>query len=164
VTREQKIAKARELRAEGKTAGQIAIVVGAPASTVRNWYLGGNCEACGKPVDGSRAIKSSHCAECAPRAAALWDCERIVQRIREWHASFGELPTAYDWNPCAANGHCGGPVVRQRYESGDWPAQSVVSYHFGSWNAAIEAAGFAPKSPGQRGPDRAPRIAKAVAA
>lgn len=68
MTREQKIMRARGLRKLGWTARQIADELGANESTVRNWYLGGECKVCGAPVDGSNGQKSDHCSDCAPDA------------------------------------------------------------------------------------------------
>lgn len=84
MTREEKIEWARELRTEGLTAPEIAERIGAPESTVRNWYLGGTC-ACGGPIDGSskQAQKAPECANCVrqhrrnverdERVRALWE-------------------------------------------------------------------------------------------
>ncbi|HEX5591994.1 MAG TPA: hypothetical protein VFX35_01455 [Solirubrobacterales bacterium] len=157
MTREEKIAKARELRAQGKRAREIAEAVDAPESTVRNWYLGGNCEGCGKPVDGGAGDASSkRCASCAARASAIWSRARIIERIQAWAARYGSPPTAYDWGPDRAD-RAGSPaasLVRERYEAGDWPAFSVVTHYFSSWNEAIRSAGFDPRRVGERGPDK----------
>lgn len=160
LSREQKIAKAREMRAEGKMAAEIALVVGAPESTVRNWYLGGNCEGCGAPIDGSsQRGRPRHCADCAPRAHATWDKARIVQAIREWADLYGEAPTSTEWNPAlAARVHppAVARLMRKRFESGDWPTPPTVANYFGSWNAALVAAGFEARSAGaHRGPGSA---------
>lgn len=65
MTRAEKIDWSRALRAEGLSAPEIAERVDAPASTVRNWYLGGTCR-CGAPIDGSskRAQEAKFCLEC----------------------------------------------------------------------------------------------------
>lgn len=88
MTREQKIAKARELRGQGLTAREIAERIGAYESTVRNWYLGGTC-ACGAPIDGSSRVKAPRrCAECERTRFA----ERNRRLVEMWEA--GE-PTWY---------------------------------------------------------------------
>jgi hypothetical protein len=50
VTREEKIREARRLRALGWTAPAIGAELGVSDSTIRNWYLGGDCEDCGAPI------------------------------------------------------------------------------------------------------------------
>ena len=86
MTREQKIREARTLRAEGLTALEIGARLGISDSTVRNWCLGGDCEECGAPVEGSSKLKSRLCQECglkafleSRRSAA---CERAEDFIR----------------------------------------------------------------------------------
>lgn len=71
MTREEKIAKSRELKAEGWTSPQISEVVDAPESTIRNWCLGGTCSRCGAPFeksDGRRA--TTLCNSCRVRDGA----------------------------------------------------------------------------------------------
>jgi Homing endonuclease associated repeat/Homeodomain-like domain len=134
LTREEKIREARRLRAEGWAARKIAAFLGINESTVRNWYLGGDCSECGAPIDGGSpgVRRTDKCARCFPAACALWSRERIVERIKEWNRVHGEPPTALDW----------------LLQVEGFPACKTVQEYFGSWNAAITAAGFTPLKPG----------------
>lgn len=67
MTREEKIREARRLRAERWTAAAIGRELAVPASTVRNWYLGGDCQECGAPVEGSSSRRAQFCVPCYNR-------------------------------------------------------------------------------------------------
>jgi hypothetical protein len=77
--------------------------------------------------------------------------QRVLEDIRAWQRRFGEPPSALDWNRTAAR-HSHGGWRWRRYESTgrSWPSAEGVRKLFGSWNAAIAAAGFAPRAPGRR--------------
>lgn len=161
MTREEKIRTARELYAEGLTASQISARLGAPTSTIRNWYLGGDCKDCGAPINGGNpGRQKGWCRKCAKKVARLWTTELIVNRIREWNAMYGEPPTATDWNHRMAHPARRAEVER-RFRGGHWPHLISVQKAFGSWNAAIGAAGFEPRRPGCHGPRRIPLKAAA---
>lgn len=67
--------------------------------------------------------------------------ERILSAISEWISEHGEPPTLLDWSPTLArlNGH---PEKAERFErEGRWPLSQRVAEAFGSWNAALAAAG-----------------------
>lgn len=79
-----------------------------------------------------------------PPAGRQWSHDTIVQAIRDWVVLYGETPSATDWN--VSTPWCD----VERFRAGDWPHLSTVQYHFGSWNKAIEAAGFEPRKSGHR--------------
>ena len=157
MTREQKIFEARRLRARGLTSPQIAERLDANKSTVRNWYLGGVCP-CGAPLDGGNGSGSSQrCPNCVPAASTYWTAEKLIERIQEWARLYGEPPTAEDWSPAQAayRRAADASVVHKRFYDGDWPGSNTTRQRFGTWNAAIQAAGFAPLSVGQYREERA---------
>jgi hypothetical protein len=57
----------------------------------------------------------------------------IIYAIDLWHRRHLRIPTVMEW-------HRAGP---------DNPCRSTVMRVFGSWNAAIEAAGFHPRAQGE---------------
>lgn len=59
-----------------------------------------------------------------------WPRERIIEAIRAWAAEHGSPPTVSLWRTAGETR----------------PAVATVVYHFGSWNAAIRAAGLEPRS------------------
>lgn len=73
------------------------------------------------------------------RTAILdWSREEIVELIRKWAAEHdGEVPRTRDWR------FNGAGCVK-----GTFPTTTTVANRFGSWAAAIEAAGFVPRPPG----------------
>lgn len=157
MTREEKIARARALRAEGKKAREIAEILDAPESTVRNWYLGSSCLDCGAPVDGSSGGNSpERCLRCARALGVAQTRERLIAEIQRWVTEFGRSPSALDWDPYTIAHH---PTVNEaarkrkivRHEVGGWPWASSVINAFGSWSAGLTAAGVASNPPGRAG-------------
>lgn len=110
----------------------------------------GTCIDCGGATkSGGERIPPVRCHACAPKAAQDWPQERVVAAIQRWAEMFGQPPSANDWNT-SSPWHKGERV--KRWNSGDWPYPSTVVARFGTWNAALEAAGFQPREPyGRRG-------------
>ena len=125
----------------------------------------GECRVCGAITNGydGPGTASSLCRTCAPVENRVWTESRIIDAIRAWHAMFGEPPSAYMWDcapdaqPSPSNDRArpwgelhperGEYVTRARVD-GTIPYATSVMDRFGSWNAAILAAGFQPVSPG----------------
>jgi len=68
-----------------------------------------------------------------PREGFRWDRQTIVYAIELWHRRNLRTPTVSEWETAGA----------------DHPCRQTVLRVFGSWNAAIRAAGFRPRSRGQ---------------
>jgi hypothetical protein len=114
----------------------------------------GTCETCGTRTDGSNGRQNAprYCAHCAPgspeaRAAkTIWSPERIIEAIQEWVVIYGEPPAINDWSPYGARDD-GDEWRAIRFENDlRWPWFTSVVVRFGSWNAAIRAAGFEPRA------------------
>lgn len=58
--------------------------------------------------------------------------------------TYGRQPSYTDFNPSRAQRE----AYARYHEDGCWPSGMTVNRHWGSWNAAIEAAGFTPIKPG----------------
>ena len=158
------VARARRLRAEGKSLWQVAQDIGGSVQTISAWMndpdgallrarkdsYAGTCGDCGGPTDGSSGRSPARrCARCIKRIGMLetkWDQAKIIEAIREWASVYGVPPTAMQWNVSAARLK-GRDDWAERYANDyrQWPAQSVVQSHFPSWNEAIRAAGFSPR-------------------
>ena len=69
-----------------------------------------------------------------PREGFRWTRESIVYAIELWHRKHLRIPTTDEWDAA-------GP---------DHPSRVTVIRRFGSWNAAMAAAGFRPRRPGER--------------
>jgi Homing endonuclease associated repeat len=75
------------------------------------------------------ATQRERCPICG-RAVPYWTRERIIAAIQRWHREYGYPPKNTDWQPRSTSWH---------------PTISMVRAVFGSWNAALVAAGFPPR-------------------
>lgn len=111
----------------------------------------GVCANCGGPTQGSdgrgpKASRRCQACEWANPSTKVWTEETVIAAIRRWEDLYGEPPGAHDWN-IAISRRRGRTVAIERYLSGHWPPTTSVRTVFGSWNAAIAAAGFEPLRP-----------------
>lgn len=81
-----------------------------------------------------------------PRSKTLSD-EMILEAIRRWTRRYGETPAWADWSPARARRQ-GQEWRVVRYLAGDWPSSNTVARRFGTFSAAIESAGLAPRPRG----------------
>lgn len=154
-------ADAQRLRAQGLSITQVAAELGLSRSFTgsllydhdgakereRKRRYAGVCEQCGARTDGSngRAKAPSLCAACSVRRQheeRFWTRDAIVDCIQAFAEMYGRPPTAPDWNPSFAAARGDTERAARFREDGAWPFVSVVVREFGSWAAAIEAAGF----------------------
>lgn len=159
MTRSDLIFKAQRLRAQGLIYKEIGEQLGVPRQTA--WLLVNDpdgsrerarkrrydleCVCCGGRVDGTtpgrmRDRDNPVCHKCAPVYYSTWTRESIICAIQEWADEHGGIPpSANQWQAARAKG--------------DERVCSVneVQGHFGSWNAAIIAAGFEPHAIGPVG-------------
>lgn len=182
MSRADRVRQAQALRGEGLLLREIAEHMGAAVATIsaylrdpdgsklraRKDSYRGECVDCGRPTDGTngRDRAPKRCSACSIAYQTVWSRESIVAAIQRWAGLYGEPPGEADWTP----GHPSAkrrPWRTERYRSGHYPNSSTIDNYFGSWNAAIEAAGFEPRvrssgACGIRHPERDPL--KAVAA
>lgn len=94
------------------------------------------CRSCRKALEQSADYRAEH---------TVWTKDRVVLAIREWAQFYGEPPAAADWDPWRARVKLGDEMRARRFERdrGRWPSFIAAVDRFGSWNAALEAAGFA---------------------
>lgn len=150
------------LREEGLTTKQIAARFGVADGSIRDLFCDpdgskarkrkdgyrGRCADCGGFTTGSygRARQSIHCAKCAPKHSVkkVWNKQTVIAAIKKWADEYGEPPRATDWNPHTPRSD------PEKFYSDFYPHVSTVQYVFGSWNEAIRAAGFKPRSQGHK--------------
>lgn len=116
------------------------------------------CTDCGQAMSGDygRSTKGpQRCPSCATAARTMWTRDTIVAAIHGWVARYGAIPAATDWNPSQARAR-GLDWRADRFLEGVWPFQATVQKVFGSWSAAISAAGYQPRE------GRPPRIRSAA--
>jgi hypothetical protein len=91
-------------------------------------------------------VEEPRCASCSAAHRRVWTSERILETIRAWAAEHGEPPAMADWNPWASEHAYGDAERAQRarlgLRDGHHPSATHVVYAFGTWSAALEAAGF----------------------
>jgi hypothetical protein len=104
------------------------------------------CDMCGKPLklNGFRPDTTT-CARCLGAitrdASKAW----ILDSFAEWSQRFGAPPSSVDWNPADARVSAW-KAKRYKRTGRKWPSPTLVTSHFGSWNAGLRAAGFEPLS------------------
>jgi hypothetical protein len=82
------------------------------------------------------------------RRVTRWTREKIIEKLREWEARYGEPPNSADWNPSLARWRAQ-EWRTERYREGVWPSTNAAKRPFGgSFDAAVRAAGFEPRRPG----------------
>lgn len=114
------------------------------------------CVDCGYPLNGSDGRGENaamRCNQCASIKSGderkIWTPQAVVLAMQEWAAEYGEPPSSHDWDSWHAEHVLHDPARADRFRSADgrWPTLTSVCRAWGSWNAAIEAAGFAPRLP-----------------
>ena len=156
VTRAERVAEMRALQAEGLNGLEIAARLGLSNRTVSEYLLDptgektrarktrGRCADCGTPIRSDQPGKGNpkRCIECAALANTKWTREAVVEAIQVWAAEHGgRPPAAIDWNGVLAREY-----GREERDMERFPGSNTVQDVFGSWNAAIEAAGFEPRA------------------
>lgn len=133
-------AEARALKKQGMSPKQISLTLGIPYATVLRWCdpkvhkrslktsreykkrRRRTCEECGKSV----WLTSRLCQGCHSARRRRWTQEAIIGAIHQFNEEHGRPPLALEW------------VKR----SPMYPSPGTVLARFGSWAAAIEAAGY----------------------
>ncbi|HEX2085366.1 MAG TPA: hypothetical protein VHF89_06765 [Solirubrobacteraceae bacterium] len=123
--REARIVAALEMARAGLGTAAIAEVLDVSPRTVRDYLRAGRCADCGTPV-----VTARRCPRCAARRAMRPRAtrEEVVAGMRAWAERTGRPPRLEEWAP-----------------AGDRRLSYVtVKTLFGSWAAALAAAGFPP--------------------
>jgi hypothetical protein len=78
-----------------------------------------------------------------------YTADQIVDAIRRWTDVHGTPPARADWEPSRAR-RMGHDWRVARFLAGEWPTTRMVCRCFGTFNAAVVAAGFRPnRAPGR---------------
>lgn len=131
-----RIAKARRLRNLGVRRTEIASQLGVTPSTIDNWMKARQCIDCDEFVVRGDAVR---CLDCAQRHVSMeegdyWPQEQILDAINAFFVRTGRAPTSLDW----------------RVATKKTPNRNQVVRRFGTFNAAIRAAGLTPRKTGKR--------------
>jgi hypothetical protein len=93
-------------------------------------------------------VEEPRCLTCAREFRRKWPEEKVLDRMIEWAEIYGGPPSMPDWNPTQARAiHDEARARRFEDANGYWPWATHVAKVFGSWNAAIDRAGFMPRVP-----------------
>jgi hypothetical protein len=115
----------------------------------RKSTYGQACVDCGtRTTHGAEGPKMAEprCGPCSRQHRVIWTAEKIIERIQAWATVYGEPPAMPDWNPWDARHRLRDEARAERFEAGSWPTFRSVVERFGTWNAGITAAGFAPRA------------------
>jgi hypothetical protein len=134
---DERVDAAQRLHAAGMSPAAIAAELQLHPRTVRR-YLSASWCGCGQ----GWVVKGTVCQACAQRLAvrrAPWSDVEVKQAIIDWAKLEGAPPSTADWRQ--------GRNARGRWKSEypRWPSAHVTARLFGSWQVALEAAGFAGK-------------------
>jgi hypothetical protein len=152
-SREQRVDVVRELKKKGLTGQQIAERLNLAPSTVSTYVsdpelakqrtrrrgYAGRCIDCGSATSGDRPGNPlARCPRCAHVMQLKWTRATIIEVLLRVAREEGRRPTAADF------------VSRPSARS--LPALGTIQKRFGSFNTALEAAGFGRPGPGDRLP------------
>jgi transcriptional regulator with XRE-family HTH domain len=172
--RQRRVDRARELRGQGYLQREIADLMGISRSAAndlltdpdnakkrsRRLLYGGTCRICGKITDGSAGNHPPPdiCIECGPNEQhenRRWTPEAVIAALQEFRQRVGRTPTATDLLVRA-----GAPSIERTLSTKRLaeiaalprdlvtPPLPLVQREFGSWRAALEAAGLPPNPTG----------------
>jgi hypothetical protein len=104
------------------------------------------CPDCG----GVKAPTAKKCRACKIANDTRWTRERIISAMQEYHRLHGTTPSCTAWNPSLARWRNSPELADKFYSDGCWPSVQTVQIRFGSWNAAVDAAGLTRNRAGRR--------------
>ena len=124
------------LRGAGLRWQEIGELLGISPDAARRYVHASDCEGCGEPV-----LSARWCRRCSSRGQTRWGAayrrDELVAAIQTWARLQGRAPAIVDWRPKEQGGH-----ERWERDCPRFPPVSHVTRAFGSWNAALQAAGF----------------------
>jgi transposase len=170
MTRAERYAQVKALRDEGLLLREISERVGLAKQTVHDLLSDPTgekarerkaryrkpCVDCGTMTNpNGKAPGGGRCISCNAARSREMSRKWVLDSINEWADLHGGVPpTATDWN--RAHAIAQGQKWRvERYQATGrlWPSVKLAQDNFGSWRAAIEAAGFESFAPGYYGRD-----------
>lgn len=167
----ERVAEATRLRdVNGWSWQRIADHFGVQLQTARNWVLDPDgvetrkrkaqyrlpCVGCGNLTNpgGPLGDREPRCVSCnntiMVAARRVWTSATVISAIQDWTEKYGSPPGAADWNAWQSRHrlHDDARAVRAEKDRAAqrYPCHTTVVEVFGSWNAAITAAGFEPRA------------------
>jgi DNA-binding CsgD family transcriptional regulator len=132
----ERVRSAQRLSAAGRGTAEIAAVLDVSPRTVRSYLRAGSCRDCGGP-----AVTAERCPRCASVRGnpPHWKHAEVIRALRAWARQEGAAPSSTDWTPTADTARKWGREYPR------WPSHVTVRTLFGTWNAALAAAGLRPR-------------------
>lgn len=130
----ERVRSAQAMFNEGMAVTVIARTLDVTPGTVRRYLVAGICPDCGGPVIYETSARCVLCAVRFSRRPVFSDSE-IIEALCSWDRQEGMPPREDEWEPSEA---------RWRREYPRWPSVGQVKYAYGSWSAALQAAGLDP--------------------
>jgi hypothetical protein len=130
----ERVEAAQRLAAAGEPTVAIADHLGVHQTTVRAYLRARPCRDCGTAVVSG----AERCLRCAleRRRERAWTGAEIVAALRAWIAETGAPPTTSEWDSGER------AAAKWQRERDRWPSAQLVRSRFGSWDAALRAAGY----------------------
>ncbi len=78
----------------------------------------------------------------------MYSSAELLDAICRWTHLYGSAPARTDWDPSRARKRCDPDVAAaklERYRARQWPSAATVRSRFGSFSAALDAAGVEPR-------------------
>lgn len=105
----------------------------------------------------SAAAVSEDLKPAGNRFRQAWTPERVVAAVRSWAQEFGQPPTSTEWEIGKPEKYAEAALAKARlwhekaarFASDTYPSNDTVRRLFGSFNAALAAAGFEPRPVGR---------------
>lgn len=123
--------RAVQMRADGKPWAEIKATLGITQGALQNFLKGNKCVDCGTVI----TAKATRCGSCrSSQQGQTWTKEKVRNSIAAFFVEHGRAPTAREWSTV----------------SPDRPSAFDAINRFGSFNAAVSAAGLTPRRSGQQ--------------
>lgn len=133
-----RVAAAQRLRSEGLRVSAIADLLEIHRRTVQAYLGAESCPDCGGPRVTAGAER---CADCARRRPwTRFERGAYLSALKTWVAETGAQPS---WKECSPSFTASQEKWRREYPR--FPPASAATTLFGSWRAALEAAGLRPQ-------------------
>ena len=100
------------------------------------------------------------------RFKQAWTAERVIEAVQSWAEEYGQPPSSTEWEVGKPEKYARAALNKAqlwqekaaRFADGTYPSNDTVRRFFGSFNAAIAAAGFPPRPEGRTPRASAPPV------
>lgn len=91
------------------------------------------------------------------RFRQAWDADRVIEAVRSWASEYGKPPTSTEWEQGKPAKYAQAALDKARlwnekaarFDAGTYPSNDTCRRFFGTFGAALAAAGFEPRPEGR---------------